>query len=162
MDLAKALPLNPADDRVQVIARVPAGHHAVLLHVNAKGKVKALPFRQSPADGYTRLIHPATDGTLATFEADLPGTEVVILCVADNAEALNEIEELIGSMLAGLPPMPKSARPVWMTPDEVQRDRKFGDPKTDPVAAVETKLDHLRQRLRDRKLSLFRGVAYSR
>jgi predicted Ser/Thr protein kinase len=166
MDLAKALPLNPADDRVQVIARVPPGHHAVLLHVNAKGKVKTLQFRESPADGYTRLIYPAEDGRLATLERDLPGTEVVILCVAENADALHEIEELVGSLLAGLPPMPKTAKPVWLTVDEVQRERgppiKLNPGEVDPVAAVEAKLDTLRQRLRDRKLSLFRGVAYSR
>ena len=172
--LPAALPLDPVGDRVQVIARVPPGHHAVLLHGNAKGKVKALPVRPSPADGYTRLVFPAEEGRLAALEPGVPGTEFVLVCAAETADALEDLELLVGSRLAGaadstpgspgarLPPLPPTTL-IWLGRDEPRRQTTpLRSAEEDPVAAAEYKLDQLRQQLRDRKLSVFRGVAYRR
>ncbi|MDB5309215.1 MAG: stkP 4 [Gemmataceae bacterium] len=176
LDLLKALPLEPAGDRVQVIARVPPGHHALLLHVNGNGKVKQLLAKESPADAYTRLVFPG-DGMQMSFEPATPGTEVVLVFAAEKAEALEGLEDLVGSMLAGavredpgdpvhkpagLPPLPAKTV-VWLGRDEPQRQASaFGAAEPGPVAQVEHKLDHLRQRLREKPLSVIRGVAYSR
>jgi hypothetical protein len=162
VDLAKAVPLDPARDRVQVVARVPPGHHAVLLHVNARGKVKVLPARASPADAYTRLVFPG-DGMQVPFEPGLPGTEVMLVCAAEDPAALADLDQLAGSLLAGLPSLPPHVL-VWVNRDEPRREARppFGKAEPDPTAQVEHQLDQLRQRLRERPLSVIRGVAYSR
>jgi len=163
-DLASALPLHPESDMVQIIARIPSGHHAVLLHVNGNGKVKSLPFRKSPGPGHTTLLYPAAENTRQTFEPNASGTEVVLVCASENAAAFDQIEELLLARLGQLPAMPAGAKPVWLTPEEVplQSRSTFGEGKVDPVATVESRLDDLRQSLLNRtpKLSMFRCVAY--
>jgi hypothetical protein len=166
-DLAKALPLNPAADLVQVVARIPPGHHAVLLHRDGKGKVKPLSVRESPAEGYTRLIYPAEEGKFATFEPGVPGTEMVLVFAAEHADSLDKLEDITEAVLGELPRLPPTADPIWFGPNETYRQptHTFGDAKADPVAGVEGKLDSLRQRLRDdkqHKLTVMRGVAYAR
>jgi predicted Ser/Thr protein kinase len=161
LGLMAALPLNPAADRVEVVARVPPGHHAVLLHVDAKGKVKKLDSKPSPADGYTRLVYPG-DGKVAPFVPGLPGTEFVLVCSAENPAALGDLESLVRSLLH-LPPLPPNTV-VWLGRDEPRREGRpsFGVAEPDPTAEVEAQLDLLRRRLRDKPLSVIRGVAYAR
>ena len=175
-DLAKAIPLNPADDLVQVVAKIPAGHHAVMLHRDGKGKVKPLSVRESPAEGSTRLIYPAEEGKFATFKPGVPGTEMVLVFASEHAESLDtfKLADMTEAMLGDLPRLPPAADPIWFGPNETYRhptssfgDAKhsFGDAKADPVAEVEAKLDSLRQRLREdnqHPLSVMRGVAYPR
>ncbi|MBA4190354.1 MAG: hypothetical protein C0467_20395 [Planctomycetaceae bacterium] len=166
LDLANALPLVPESDTVQVVARIPPAQHAVLVHVNGNGKVKLLPFRKSPATGHTTLLFPATEDTRQAFERDVPGTEVVLVCSAEDPAAFDQIEELVQARLGRLPQMPAGAKPVWLTPEEVplQSRSTFGEGKVEPIATVESRLNDLRQSLLNRtpKLSLFRGVAYPR
>jgi hypothetical protein len=165
LDLAKALPLRPESDLVQVVARIPPKHHALLVHVNAKGKVKVLPFRESPGAKHTTIQFPAVENTRQTFEQNLPGTEAVFVFAAEDPTAFDQIEDLIRVRLGTLPSMPAGATPVWLTPDEVPlQPRTFGDGKVDPVATVETRLNDLRLSLLERtpKLTMFRGVVYTR
>jgi aminoglycoside phosphotransferase (APT) family kinase protein len=161
LGLLSALPLDPVADRVEVVARVPPGHHAVLLHVDAKGNVKKLDPKASPADGYTRLVYPG-DGKVAPFVPGLPGTEFVLVCAAEDPAALDDLELLVGSLLR-LPPLPPKTV-VWLGRDEPRREGRstFGKAEPDPAAEVEAQLDLLRRRLRDKPLSVIRGVAYAR
>jgi eukaryotic-like serine/threonine-protein kinase len=186
IDLLAAAPIDSAVDRFQVVGRIPAGHHAVLLHINGKGEVKKLSFRESPGDKFTRIVFPADD-KLAALDEGASGTEFVLLCSAESAEALAGLEQIVKEALGSLPLI--DSRTIWqLTRDEVQRqtgarntpaeagptgptrpELHFGDksrmvpgPETNAALAVELKLDELRKRLRGLPLSQFYGVAYSR
>ena len=176
LDLPAALPLQPDGDAVQVIGRVPPGHHAVLLRVTAKGAVKTLPFRESPADGYTKLVFPKEEGTVATFKPGERGTEFVLLCSAEKAETLDGLELLVTQLLTRvrtgpdeikareslLPALPPKML-VWLGRDEPTRQSMgFDATRADNATQVVDQLDQLRQRLRDLPLSVLRGVAYTR
>lgn len=161
LDLAAALPLDPAKDQVQIRARIPAGHHALLLHVNGNGEVTKLPVRTAAADNHTLLVAPP-DG-LFPFEKDVPGTEVFLLLAAEDPATLDQLDKLTASLLAGLPRMGPYEL-VVLTRDEAlsQKNVGLGPAERSPKATVETQLDQLRERLREKPLSVIRGVAYSR
>lgn len=161
LDLPAALPLNPAVDKVQIVGKVAPGHHGVLLHVNTKGKVKPLEAVASPADTFTRLVFPGAGGQ-ASFDPDTTGTEFVLLCAAEKAEMLDGLEELVGSVVGQLPSLPPKVL-VWLSKDEPKRQTSsFGSREPDPVAGTEMKLDALRRRLVEKRVTAIRGVAFSR
>lgn len=161
LGLREALPLRPATDRLQIVSKVPPGYHTALFHVDALGKVQRLAVQESPADAFTRLVFPGK-GELVPLDPDREGTEFVLVCAAPRAEALEGLEGLVASTVATLPRLPPKVL-VWLNRDEPKRqDAAFGEPETDPVAAVESKLDHLRQRLRAKDLPVMLGVAFAR
>ena len=174
-DLPAALPLRADSDGLQVTGRVPPGHSAVLVHVSAKGEVKLLPFRESPADGYTRLVFPP-DGKFALFKPGESGTEFLLLVAADKPETLEGLQLLVTQQLTAvrtredeskvreslLPLLPPKML-VWLGRDEPTRQSMgFGATRGDNAAQVVDQLDTLRQRLRERPFSVLRGVAYPR
>jgi hypothetical protein len=176
LDLAASLPLDAEKDAVRITGRVPKGHEALLLFVSARGKVKPLEFRRSPADSYDNIIFPAEEGKLAEFTRGEPGTEFVLLCAAEKPESLQGLQDLItqyltevkidedsGAMrVSKLPPLPGKTL-VWLGRDEpTKQSFDFGANRSDNAASVVDTLDKLRQRLREKPLSVFRGVAYPR
>ena len=176
LDLTAALPLQPDGDAWRVNGRVPPGHHAILLHVGTTGTVKVLPFRESPADGYTKLVFPREERRVAKFNPGERGTEFVLLCSAEKAETLNGLELLVTQLLtrvrpgadeikgreSRLPALPPKML-VWFSRDEPTRQSMgFTTTDADNSTQVVDQLDQLRQRLRDRPLSVLRGVAYPR
>lgn len=161
LDLASALPLHASSDKVQVVGKIPAGLHAVMLYLDPRGKVKRLPVEDSPADTFTRLVFPG-EGGQAPLEADASGTEFILVCAARSPAELEGLEDLMASILA--PPLPRLPPKVLirLNRDEPSRQsRPFGAAEPDPVAQTEAKLDHLRRRLRDKGIPIIQGVAFS-
>ena len=160
LDLRSALPLKTETDRVQIVAKVPAGFEGVLFHVDTRGKVKQLAAHASPADAFTRLVFPG-EGGQAPFDPGTSGTEFVLLCAAPTPEDLDGLDDLVGSLIPALPKLPLKVT-VWLNRDEPQRQSSpFGLAKADPVAQVEAKLDLLRQRLRQKRIPVMVGVAFA-
>ncbi len=159
LDLAIALPLDPTNDRLRVTARVPNGHHVLMLQLNSSGKVQILDPTSSPADKYTRYVFPG-DG-VAPLDAGPAGTEFILLVAAEDPNEFAGIADWIEKEMIGLLPLPAKTL-IWLSRDEPRVTASFGPSQKTPVDQVSKRLDELRNRLRDKKLSVIRGVAYAR
>jgi len=160
LDLQTALPLHAATDKAQVVAKIPPGLHAVMLYLDPRGRVRRLPFQESTADSFTRLVYPG-DGRQVAIESEDSGTEVILICADTSEKQLEGLEDLVASILLRLPRLPPKVL-VTLNRDEPSRQSKtFGPEELDPVAQTEARLDHLRQRLRDRGIPVILGVAFS-
>ena len=92
----------------------------------------------------------------------MTGTELVLVCAAPSEDQLADLDELLGSVVPSLPRLPPKVM-VRLTRDEPRRESSGFDQRTaDPTAEVEVKLDHLRQRLRQRGIPVILGVAFAR
>lgn len=164
LELAAAMPLKPATDRVQVVGRVPSGEKAMMLQVNAKGKFEELTYRESPADGYTRLIFPREEGKLATFDP-WEGTEVILIFAGKDDETLERAHNYAETvfMNKSLPAMAPDAV-VTLNMNESDGAKPYGHHQPDSKALVESRMDEFRKGLRERNIpvTVLQGVAYSR
>jgi predicted Ser/Thr protein kinase len=173
------LQIRPQTDHFQIVARIPAGHHAHMLQIDASGKITDLKFRSSTADGYTKLTYPAEEGKLGTFDLK-PGTEVILVFASANPDDLKLLDVPVTETLSNLPAMSGGARVVVneneasRTQNRPELDNRIGPGESDPArsqayretvlepaAGVEAKLDELRLKLRGRNLSVLRGLAYT-
>jgi predicted Ser/Thr protein kinase len=176
LEIAAAMPLREGD-RFRTIGRIPVGHHALLLRLTPGGKVETLPYRTSPADHYVKVIYPPEEGTLDTFAAGEHGTELLLLCAAEDPRELDGLREKVQQELTSvrvgpdsekarvsrLPTLPENTPPIWLDRNEPQRDKmSLNHGETDSYTLVVDRLDSLRIKLRDRPLSVLRGVAFSR
>jgi len=159
LDLANALPLDPANDGFQINARVPTGHQVLFVYVHSSGKIQVLDPKSSPADNYTRYVFP--EGGVSSLEPGPAGTELFLVVAADDPKKFEPILDWLGDFNSELLKLdPKTL--VWLDQDEPRAVTLLGPGKTNPTEQVKMKLNNLRQRLRGQNLSVIRGVAYSR
>jgi tRNA A-37 threonylcarbamoyl transferase component Bud32 len=156
------VPSPRTGDQIKVIARVPRGVSASLLHVDRRGKWTKLASR--PAEATAPLIAPAAEGVPLTL-TEPSGTELLLIIGRKDGPSPDLLDALaaLGQVPVTFPDLPKDAylrmlpgRVIW---EPIQRAIEQGAQPAPEWAAAD-RLERIRQAL-EGHFDYMEGIAFT-
>ncbi len=151
LDLAQALPINPATDSFRFTATLPADQVAALYRFDSTGEFERLATSIEVRGDQQTLQFPAHGKTIGLKARAQKRTDVVVAVAAPSHAELTDFEKWLRSaQISDLAPLLEvpPAHSVRIRTREPQT-QAFGETKDNPFAEAEDRVERLSRRLRE-------------